>query len=437
MTDILEAVADPKLFEPWFRDKWFKQKRTWDNWFSFLAAVFGLAMTPEQLLTFQDCTGLTEPPPGGVSEAWLICGRRAGKSLILSLIASYLATMTNWTPYLTKGERGVIMISAADREQAGVIFGYIREFISGVKALRPLILRETQDTIDLSNRVSITVATASYKTIRGRTLIAYLADEIAFWPTDGNSPDKEVLSAVRPSMATIPNAMLLIASSPYARKGELYDAFERYYSKPGDVLVWKAPTKKMNPSIPDRVIEKAYAKDPASASAEYGAEFRTDVETLVSLDVINACTVFGRFEVPPEHVQNPVAFCDVSGGRSDSHTLGVGFKTESNQAVLAALIELKGDNTEGVVAEFVEVLRRYGLSRVYGDAYGQAWVQGAFRRYGVELVHSKMNPQRVVFGTSPDAPVTAMRTARYAETSQSAYDARAAHIEFRSRQREP
>lgn len=387
---ILEAASDPHLFGPWFKDRWFKQKGSWDNWFSFLAAVFGLPMTETQLLTFQECTGLTEPPDGGAQEAYLIVGRRGGKSLILSLIASYLATMVDWSPYLNRGERGVVMISAADREQAGVIFGYIKEFISGVKVLRSLVVRETQDTLDLSNRVSITVATASHKTIRGRTLIAYLADEIAFWPTEGVDQDKEVLAAVRPSMATIPNAMLLVASSPYARKGELFDTYERYYGKPGDVLVWKAPTKKMNPAISDRVINQAYERDPASAAAEYGAEFRTDIENFIGLEVINACTVPGRFELPPEVVHNAVGFLDISGGVSDSHTCAVAFKNANNQAVLAAILERKGGDTESVVQEFTALFRRYGVSSVWSDRYGAAWVRDAFARYEIELRYSPM-----------------------------------------------
>jgi hypothetical protein len=51
---ILEAASDPHLFGPWFKDKWFKQKGTWENWFAYLAAVFGLPMTESQLITFKD-----------------------------------------------------------------------------------------------------------------------------------------------------------------------------------------------------------------------------------------------------------------------------------------------------------------------------------------------------------------------------------------------
>ena len=40
------------------------------------------------LATFAECTGgRTDPPAGGSREAWLIVGRRGGKSVILSAIA--------------------------------------------------------------------------------------------------------------------------------------------------------------------------------------------------------------------------------------------------------------------------------------------------------------------------------------------------------------
>ena len=50
------------------------------------------------------------------------------------------------------------------------------------------------------------------------SVVAALLDEVAFFPTDdGANPDYDILDAIRPGMATIPNAMLLCASSPYAR----------------------------------------------------------------------------------------------------------------------------------------------------------------------------------------------------------------------------
>ena len=77
---------------------------------------------------------------------------------------------------------------------------------------------------------------------------------------------------MRPAMATIPNAMLLCASSPYAKRGALHDAHKRHYGKDGDpILVWKAATRTMNPTVPQSVIDQAMERDRSDAEAEYGA----------------------------------------------------------------------------------------------------------------------------------------------------------------------
>ena len=41
------------------------------------------------------------------------------------------------------------------------------------------------------------------------------------------------------------------------------------------MLVWQAPTRAMNPTVPQSIIDNAFEEDPAAAAAEYGAEFRT------------------------------------------------------------------------------------------------------------------------------------------------------------------
>ena len=46
-------------------------------------------------------------------------------------------------------------------------------------------------------------------------------------------------------MATVPGALLLCASSPYTKRGILYDAYRRYWGQPGPVLVWRAATRVM------------------------------------------------------------------------------------------------------------------------------------------------------------------------------------------------
>jgi hypothetical protein len=378
--NIIDAIQDEELFARWFRDR-----ATWGAWFAFIAALFGVPMTPEQLATYQGCTGRIEAPTQPFTEGWLICGRRAGKSFVLALIAVFLACFKSYSEFLGPGERATVMVIATDRRQARVIFRYIRGMISSTPLLADLIERETADTLDLTNGVTIEVGTASYRSTRGYTLAAVLCDEIAFWPTDDSAePDYAILDALRPGMSTIPSAMLLCASSPYARRGALWDAFRRWYGRDDSgLLVWKAATRTMNPTVPQAVIDRAMERDQASAAAEYGAEFRSDIEGFVSRDAVEAVISPGVFERAPLSNTKYVAFVDPSGGSADSMTMAIGHK-EGPVAILDAIRERKPPfSPEAVVSEFGDLLKRYRITKVEGDRYAGEWPREAFKKHGV------------------------------------------------------
>jgi len=75
-------------------------------------------------------------------------------------------------------------------------------------------------------------------------------------------------------MATVPGALLLCISWPYARRGALWEAYRAHYGQEGDpVLVWQAQSRVMNPRLDETVVRAAYAADESAAAAEYGAEF--------------------------------------------------------------------------------------------------------------------------------------------------------------------
>jgi hypothetical protein len=378
---IIDACADPALFARWFRDT-----DTWRSWFVFLRVLFGLPLSGQHLELFQRCTGREVPPAGGARESWLICGRRAGKSFILALVAVFLACFLDWSQYLSPGERGTVMVIAADKKQARVIYRYAVAMLREVPMLKALISRDTADAIDLTNGITIEILTASFRTVRGYTLIAALCDEIAFWRSDESAnPDSEIIGAIRPAMATIPGAMLLCASSAYARRGALWTAYRKFFGKETPVLVWKADTRTMNPTVPQSVIDEAYENDPASAAAEYGAEFRTDVETYITREVVEAAVVQGRYELPPIPGAPYVAFVDPSGGSSDSMTLAIAHRDNTGRAVLDAVRERRPPfSPDDVVLEFVAALKSYRVREVTGDRYGGEWPRERFRVHGVE-----------------------------------------------------
>jgi hypothetical protein len=379
--NILQAVDDEELFRPWFRDP-----ETWRAWRAFLAALFALPMTEEQREIFTACTGRQTPPVEPFGEAWLVCGRRSGKSLTLALVAVFMACFKDWSAHLAPGERGVILVLASDRRQSRVIFRYAKAFLEEVPLLAGLVEKVTAEEIELSNKISLEISAASFRSVRGYTIVAALCDEIAYWRSEESAnPDREILDALRPAMATVPGSMLLCASSPYARRGALWEAYRRWHGQDGaPVLTWQAPTATMNSSVPEAVIAAAYERDPAAAQAEYGAQFRSDIAGFVAREVIDAATVPGRYELPRLSRNRYVGFVDPSGGAHDAMTIAIAHQGDG-RAVLDAVREQRPPfSPEQTVAEFAELLKSYGISRVTGDRFGGEWPREGFRNHKIE-----------------------------------------------------
>lgn len=380
--NILEVIDHPQIWRPWFRDP-----ATWAPWRAFLAVLFGLPLDDDCLALYRTCTGRSRPPPeGGFTEAWLVCGRRAGKSFVLALIACYLATFRDWRRYLSPGEVGTIKVIACDRRQARVIHRHCRALLTRVPPLAKLVARDTDEEIVLTNGTVIEIQTASFRAVRGYTLIAALADEVAFWRSDDASanPDREILDALRPAMATIPSSMLLAASSPYARRGALWDAYRQHYGEDdAPALVWHAPTRTMNPTVSPALIQSAYERDPDWAAAAYGAEFRSDIEAYLTQEALDSVTMRGVYELSPRPGAMYSAFVDPSGGSQDSMTMAIAHR-EGERGVLDAVREVRPPfSPESVVSEFANLCRLYGIHRVSGDRYGGEWPAERFREHGI------------------------------------------------------
>ncbi len=379
--NILQAMADDALFGKVFKRSWLHGD-SWRAWKSFLAALFALPLEGEQLELYRKHTARTDPPSSPASEAFIIAGRRSGKSSVGALIATYLACFRDYRSILSLGEQGVCMLLAADRKQAQVLFRYISAFFE-IPLLSKMVVSRTKESIELDNQISVEVHTSDYRAVRGRTLVCCICDELSFWNWEASAnPDSEVLTAVRPGLATT-NGLLLGISSPYSKRGVLWENFRHHYGKDSDVLIWKGSSREMNPSLSPAVVAAAYLRDAATARAEFGGEFRDDVEGFLSLEVIESRMVLGRRELPPVAGVGYAAFCDPSGGASDSMTLGV-CHVEKDKAVLDLLREVVPPfSPEAVVKEFCDTLRRYQVSEVRGDRYAGEWVAEEFSKRGV------------------------------------------------------
>jgi hypothetical protein len=258
---VLEVMGDAALCGPAFGEA-----GTWAAWEAFLAALEALPMTPEQTACYRQHTGRMTPPVTPAREGWMIVGRRGGKSRVASLVAVYLGCFRDYRGILAPGETGTVMLLAADRRQARTLMRYVMGLLEGVPMLTAMIVGRTAESVTLSNRIVIEIHTSNFRAVRGYTVVAAICDEIAAWRSeDSANPDVEVLNGIRPGMATVPGAVLLCLSSPYARHGALWAAYQDHYGKDSDVLVWQADTKAMNPRVDEQVI----------AAASSGATWRT------------------------------------------------------------------------------------------------------------------------------------------------------------------
>ncbi len=399
MISYAQACRDPHLFGPWFsEDTWRPPQGVWSV---IDKAAFGEPLDDFERMLFTTITGRDEPPAAPVKELWIIAGRRSGKDVKAASIAVYLATvgaeLHNFAQYLKPGERGVVQLLAVDNDQAKVCLGYLRAMLDQ-PMLAKLVKKNTADGVELTNRIAIEITTNDRRRVRGRTVIAAILDETAFWMNSNSvNPDEEVYRALTPAMATIPNAMLIGISSPYARKGLLYKKYKKHYGKPGEVLVVKAPTWTMNPNLPfvGDFITQAFADDPASAKAEFGAEFRDDIEAFVKREVVEGAVITNLTERGPVNGARYFGFVDPSGGSADSMTLAIAHH-EQGQSVLDIVAEVKPPfSPDLVVRDFCEILKAFGLNSVTGDRYGGEWPRERFRVHGIRYEPSELTRSEI------------------------------------------
>jgi hypothetical protein len=183
----------------------------------------------------------------------------------------------------------------------------------------------------------------------------------------------------------------------------LYSTFKRHFGPGADplILVAKAPTRIMNPTLPQRVIDRAIEADPEAASAEYGAEFRGDLEVFVSREAIEACVATGvTVRSPPASVAYR-GFVDPSGGSSDAMTLAIAH-IEERKVVLDCLLERKAPfSPEAAVAEFAGTLKAYRCSTVRGDRYAGEWPRERFQVHGIRYEPAELNRSELYLAFLP------------------------------------
>jgi hypothetical protein len=384
---------------------------SWAAWRTLLIASMGEALTDDERAIFAKLTGRERESLKRVEELAAIVGRRGGKSRAISTLAAYIAGLCDHSDKLVPGETGVVLLIAPDQRQASIGLSYASAAFEQSPILRQLIAGRTADTLVLTNGISIEVRAASFRRLRGPTYVAVVADEAAFWMADDSAnPDSEILGSVRPGLATT-NGLLAIISSPHAKRGELWEVYRQHFGAAGDplILVAQGESRTFNPTLPQKVVDRALARDHAKASAEYLGQFRSDIESFVSREQVEACVEVGIRERAPATGIKYFSFTDPSGGSSDAMVCAIAHR-EKDTIVVDAVREIRAPfDPASATAELAQFMKSYRINETTGDRYAAAWVVTAFAKHHIKYKHSELNRSQLYLELLPRLNAKAIR----------------------------
>jgi hypothetical protein len=396
--NIEQALRDPNLLGAALGDP-----ATWATWIVVLRAMFGLPLDDKQLEIFHTVAGGRSPLTRRVRELWAIAGRRGGKSRIAALIACYIALFCKHR--LSPGETGMVLILAASVAQSRTVFGYVKAFLHKSPVLRKEIASETKEEIVLHNGITICSHANSFRTVRGRTLVAAILDEVSFWRDDQSAmPDIETYTALLPSLATC-NGVLIGISSPYRKVGLLHQKHKSSFGVDNpDVLVVQGSSKSFNATLSDAIIATMREADPTAARSEWDSEFRSDLTGFLDEASIEMAIDRARpLELPYRQGQFYRAFVDAAGGSigGDAYSIAIAHR-EDEKFVVDCVRGVRGPfNPQEVTTEFANLCKDYKVATVVGDRYSASWVQQSWRDHHITYVTSDLTASQLFLETLP------------------------------------
>ncbi len=364
---------------------------------TLLRATYGLSLDADQLELWRLCTGRATYSGHPFGEVTVVAGARSGKdSRIAGPVVCYEGVFGGHERRLAKGERGVIPLVAQDARATKVAFAYVRDYLMTSPALASMVAEALANEVTLTNGVRIVCFPCTQGSLRSWSIPAAVMDEVAFFHFEGaTNSDVEVQTSIRRGMVGFADTRLVKISTPYLKDGLLHEDFKRAFGQNDpDLLVWRAPTLLMNPSIRATRLERERRLDPLRFAREYEAEFTEDLEAFLAGPWVDMAVVPGRHALPPRADFWYAAAVDPMGGGQDTFTLSI-VHLEAAGSDLRIVQDLATGwssrrtatvDLEGVVRECAALARQYGCEAVLGDNYAKQWVIQAFAREGIAYV---------------------------------------------------
>lgn len=306
-----------------------------------------------------------------------VCGARAGKSYVLSALRMLHLALTVSLDTLAPGEVASGIIVAPDLRLAQQTLRYVGGAIRSMPQLATIVKSDKSGAIVLKRpdgrAVSIEClpATRGGSAVRGRSLVGAVLDEAAFFRDESSVVnDAEIFKAVAPRI--VAGGQVVIASTPWAETGLLYELFRTNHGSPSTAIAVHAPTTLLRDDRKTRtMVERERQRDPENAAREFDAQFMAAGSGLF---------------FDPTMLEKSIGSVTKSQIKGYAAAIDLGFRSDSSAIVLAAQLvdgriaitesdELRPESGKPLVPSevmesFATFLKaRAGISEIVADAH--------------------------------------------------------------------
>jgi hypothetical protein len=198
----------------------------------------------------------------------ILASRQVGKSTIVAVLVLWMA--------LYEPGSLILMVSPSQR-QSGEMFRTVMTFYSKLWGLPPLVAESTLRA-EFANGSRILALPGTEATIRG------IAGADLVVMDEASRVDDELIAAVRPMIATKPDAKIICLTTPAGKRGFFFDA----WTKSTD---WQKVEVRATdcPRISGEFLaEELRELGPQKYAQEYGLEFLDDDQAVFPIGVIEA-----------------------------------------------------------------------------------------------------------------------------------------------------
>lgn len=208
-----------------------------------------------------------------------VCGARGGKTYLLGALRLLHLALTVSLKSMAPGEAAAGVIVAPDIRLARQALRYVAGAMHDSAALAGMVVADNVDSITIRRpggelvEIACLPATRGGSALRGRTLVGAVLDESAFFrDADFVVNDEELFKAIAPRV--VPDGQVVIASTPWADAGLVYDTFTRNHAHPVDAIAAHAPTTLLRDDDHTRqLVERERTRDPDNCAREFDAQF--------------------------------------------------------------------------------------------------------------------------------------------------------------------